>query len=111
MQLGTFLISTLAACVVAAPAPAPPSNHVLHEKREFTPRAWEKRDRVDPSQLLPVRIGLTQSNLDQGPGLLDEVYGHSLFYIASATIFQASSIHSKLHFKFQGALLKIYISC
>ena len=71
MQLRSFLIGTFAACVVTAPAPA--SNHVLHEKRGFTPRAWEKRDRVDPSQMLPVRIGLTQSDLDKGPGLLDEV--------------------------------------
>ena len=75
MQLRSLLVGAFAACVIGAPAPAPASNHVLHERRAFPPRAWEKRDRVDPSQLLPVRIGLTQSNLDKGPGLLDEVYG------------------------------------
>ena len=65
-----FLIGTYATFAAAAPTT---SRHVLHEKRDAAPRAWTKRDRVDPSQLLPVRIGLMQSNLEHGPGLLDEV--------------------------------------
>lgn len=73
MRLVSLLIGTFAACTVTAPVSAPAFSHVIHEKRAFAPRRWEKRDRVDPSQLLPVRIGLTQSNLDKGPGLLDEV--------------------------------------
>ncbi|KAL6720032.1 Tripeptidyl-peptidase sed1 [Lecanora helva] len=73
MQLTSVLVSTFAVCALAAPAPSPAFNHVLHEKRAFAPHAWEKRERVDPEQLLPVRIGLTQSNLDKGPGLLDEI--------------------------------------
>ena len=73
MHFEALLIGTLASSVLAAPAPAPASNHVLHEKRDFPSRAWEKRDRVDPSQMLPVRIGLAQSNLDNGPNMLDEV--------------------------------------
>ncbi|KAL8832256.1 MAG: hypothetical protein Q9191_000388 [Dirinaria sp. TL-2023a] len=63
-------IGALVTYSVAAPAPAP---HVLHEKRDRPLRMWAKRDRVDPSIELPVRIGLTQGNLDKGPSLLDEV--------------------------------------
>ena len=73
----SLLLTSLAfiTCTVAAPAPS--SNHVVHEKRQAKPIFWEKGDRVDPSIILPVRIGMTQSNLDLGPGMLDEVYvGH-----------------------------------
>ena len=71
MLLKALLVATFAAFAIAAPARA--IKYVSHERREFTPRAWQKRDRVDRAQILPVRIGLTQSNLDKGPGLLDEV--------------------------------------
>ena len=70
MQLWVVLLFLAAALRAAA---APTSSHVLHEKRSFAPLHWEKRDRVDPSVVLPVRIGLTQTNLDLGPGLLNEV--------------------------------------
>ena len=63
----------LGTCVALAATAPTTSRHVLHEKRDATPRAWTKRDRVDPEQLLPVRIGLIQSNLEHGPGMLDEV--------------------------------------
>ncbi len=71
MQFKSLLLGTFVICATAAPAPT--TKHVLHEKRKSAPRAWERRDRIDPLQMLPVRIGLTQSNLDKGPGLLDEV--------------------------------------
>lgn len=72
MHLTSFLlISVLATASVSAPATS--SRHVLHEKRTLPLRAWEKRGRVKPSQILPVRIGLTQRNLELGPGLLDDV--------------------------------------
>ena len=70
MQLRAVLLFLAAALRVAA---APTSSHVLHEKRQIAPLHWEKRGRVDPSIVLPVRIGLTQSNLDLGPDLLNEV--------------------------------------
>ena len=63
--------ATLAVSVVAVPTPTTQYN--VHEKRERKPLMWEKVGRVDPDVVLPVRIGLTQSNLDVGPGLLDEV--------------------------------------
>jgi len=71
MHFPTVLgLCALAYSVNAAPAP---TTHSLHEKRASAPLIWEKRSRVDPSIVLPVRIGLTQSNLDNGPDMLDEV--------------------------------------
>ena len=71
MHLQT-LISFGAIALTATAAPTPTS-HVVHEKRESAPLNWQKYSRVDPSIVLPVRIGLTQSNLEKGPALLDEV--------------------------------------
>ena len=45
---------------------APTSNHgpfELHEKRDGAPHQWTKRLRALPDDILPVRIGLTESNL------------------------------------------------
>lgn len=60
---------------IALTATAAPTftSHVVHEKRRLEPLNWAKYSRVDPSTVLPIRIGLTQSNLDNGPVLLDEV--------------------------------------
>ena len=74
--LSSLILGAVASLAVAAPAPVP---HVLHEKRERAPRAWAKRGKVDPTVVLPVRIGLTQRNLDKGAFLLDEVYVISFF--------------------------------
>ncbi len=71
MQLTQILpVCLLALGCTAAPTPA---NHVLHEKREAAPRHWVKRSKVDQHASLPVRIGLTQSSLDHGAALLNEV--------------------------------------
>ncbi|PQE05979.1 protease S8 tripeptidyl peptidase I protein [Rutstroemia sp. NJR-2017a BBW] len=43
-----------------------PRHHEVHEKRETLHPRWTKRDRVESHKLLPMRIGLTQSNLDDG---------------------------------------------
>jgi tripeptidyl-peptidase-1 len=59
----SLLFVTLAAVVAAIPASF--SHHALHEKRTVSSR-WEKRDRVHGEVKLPMRIGLTQSNLDKG---------------------------------------------
>lgn len=42
----------------------------LHEKRERMPREWIKTSPVHKDMTLPMRIGLTQSNLDQGHDML-----------------------------------------
>ncbi|OTA67118.1 hypothetical protein K449DRAFT_455218 [Hypoxylon sp. EC38] len=61
----------VAALTIATPAPR--SDHVLHEKRETTSKVWIKRDAVSPKMSLPMRIGLKQSNLDNGHNLLMDV--------------------------------------
>ena len=68
--LSLILVGAIALGASAAPTS---SSHVVHEKRDAAPLTWEKRDRLDPGVLLPVRIGLTQSNLEHGPSLLDAV--------------------------------------
>lgn len=73
--LQSVLFGVLAVEVAAVPFP---SSHVLHERRIDTSKAWIRRDRVAHSALLPVRIGMTQSNLDKGHELLMDVYALEL---------------------------------
>lgn len=51
--------------------------HVLHEKREYDPGSWLYQGQVPRGTRLPVRIGMTQSNLDQGHNLLMELSHHA----------------------------------
>jgi len=67
--LNLAVLGALAAEVAAIPFPA---NHVVHERRDYVPKAWIKRERL-ASEILPVRIGMTQRNLDKGYDLLMEV--------------------------------------
>lgn len=61
-------VSVLAALSVAA---APSSaRHVLHEKRHRSSVDWVKGTRIESSAVLPVRIGLTQTDLHKGPDYL-----------------------------------------
>lgn len=62
MRASSFIAVALAA--VAAASPVSSSKHAVHERRETTSTRWVKRDRIEPASLLPLRIGLTQSNLD-----------------------------------------------
>lgn len=64
------VVGTLAVSVIAAPAP---SSHVVHERRDHVPYDWVKWEKLNGRVKLPVRIGLTQSNLDRGHDLLMEV--------------------------------------
>ncbi|KAJ5253111.1 hypothetical protein N7489_003521 [Penicillium chrysogenum] len=59
-------------CVLAASAMAVPTAHdyQLHERRDFIPESWVEGKKLDGNVSLPVRIGLTQSNLDYGHELL-----------------------------------------
>ena len=56
-------LATLCLCALAVALPGPAS-HVLHEERDAAPARWMKRNRVPPRAILPVRIGLVQSNID-----------------------------------------------
>ncbi|KAI1269170.1 peptidase S8/S53 domain-containing protein [Xylariaceae sp. FL1019] len=50
----------------AAAAALVPRSHVVHEKREINEPRWVKKGRAVDSHIVPVRIGLAQSNLDRG---------------------------------------------
>jgi tripeptidyl-peptidase I len=73
-------VSVLAAIVAfshaapaPAPAPAPAVRHVLHEERQTWSSDWVKGARIEADAVLPLRIGLTQTNLDKGQDFLMEV--------------------------------------
>lgn len=66
-----LLLLGAAAAVIALPAP---HEYVVHERRDYIPNSWIQSKKLDGSTTLPVRIGLTQSNLDRGHDLLMEMY-------------------------------------
>jgi tripeptidyl-peptidase-1 len=68
MHFTKALIIASLACLAGA---IPSSRHVLHERRQIAPRHWEKTSRLNPNAVLPMRIGLTQSNLDKGDLLME----------------------------------------
>ena len=70
-----FIIATFAYPVLCAILP---NTHVLHEKRDHLASAWIKRDRVQRNAILPIRIGLSQSNLHKGDDLLMQVFVFSI---------------------------------
>ena len=67
-----FSIFALGAFIVGAVA-APSSNHVVHEKRNGIPQGWWKHAKLPGNERLPMRIALTQSNLDKAHEYLAEV--------------------------------------
>ncbi len=51
-----------------------PRSHVLHERQpEHWAEHWERRDKVPGNAMLPMRIGLKQSNLEEGHDRLMEM--------------------------------------
>lgn len=71
MKSSLLLLGALATRVLAAPAT--PHDYIVHERRDALPTSWSEERRLDRSATLPMRIGLTQSNLDRGHDLLMEV--------------------------------------
>lgn len=67
------LLAVASLSLLSDAAPTENARHVLHEKRNTTPRRWERGVRVHPDAILPLKIGLTQSNLDDGYDLLMQV--------------------------------------
>ncbi|KAJ6030884.1 hypothetical protein N7460_011150 [Penicillium canescens] len=61
LLMGLAAVSSLA---------APTQHYELHERRDFIPNTWMEGKKLDGKVSLPVRIGLTQSNLDYGHELL-----------------------------------------
>lgn len=54
-------------------APAPQKRHVVHERREQTPRNWRREDPLHPDSSLPMRFALTQNNLHNAEAYLMDV--------------------------------------
>ena len=72
LALQVTLLAAIAALANAAPAPAQ-VRHVLHEERKTTSSDWVKGARIEADAVLPMRIGLTQTNLDRGEDFLREM--------------------------------------
>lgn len=68
IAVGSLLLSVHSIAV-----PNPGSNLIVHEKRHVPPTRWVKRDRIPKNAILPVRIGLTQNNLEKGHDFLMDV--------------------------------------
>ncbi|KAL6230017.1 hypothetical protein BDW75DRAFT_245227 [Aspergillus navahoensis] len=70
MQLSLlYLVSSITA-VLGLPAT---DIHLLHERRDALPEYWTEDAHLAGQEILPVRIGLTQSNLDHGHDLLMQI--------------------------------------
>ncbi|KAF8849785.1 subtilisin-like protein [Acephala macrosclerotiorum] len=67
----TLAVLGLAVCSLTAPAPP---THVVHEKREHQLEKWSRRSvKLNRDALIPMSVGLTQRNLDQGYEFLMDV--------------------------------------
>lgn len=66
------IAALLALATVSATLPSP-HGHILHEKRDYTPSKWIKRNRIPSDAVLSMRVGLTQRNLDLGEEFLMDV--------------------------------------
>lgn len=67
-----FALYLVGLCALGAQLSAAKS--VLHAKRDVPLQSWAERDRLHPEIILPVRIGLTQQNLDVGADLLAQMW-------------------------------------
>ena len=68
--LSLFSTAALAASAFASPLNA---IHSVHERRDGLPHGWTKRSELDRRAVLPMKIALSQSNLDKGSKWLREV--------------------------------------
>lgn len=67
--LFTAALVALIGNVGASPTP----KYAVHEKRASSSRTWIRGERVERDAVLPIRIGLTQNNLDDGERFLMDV--------------------------------------
>ena len=72
MWKAILCVLALAGCSVAVPT-GDNDVHVLHEKRDGEPLAWSKHARAVRHQILPVRIGLKQRNLEHADRFISEI--------------------------------------
>ncbi|KDQ54115.1 hypothetical protein JAAARDRAFT_136070 [Jaapia argillacea MUCL 33604] len=67
----SFVLALLCASGLASSPVLSP--YTLHEKRSHVPAGWNRARKHDSGAVLPLRIGLTQSNMDKLEELLMEV--------------------------------------
>ncbi|KAL9100149.1 MAG: hypothetical protein Q9163_004450 [Psora crenata] len=70
MLLSLFTLAALATTSVWS---LPSSRYVQHEKRHVLPQGWRRTHRMPPYEVLPIRIALTQGNLEKGYDYLMDV--------------------------------------
>lgn len=68
-----FFLSLLVLGLSGLSVCSPLGLHAVHEKRHVAPVAWSKQARAPRDTVLPVRIGLTQRNLEHADRFLDDV--------------------------------------
>lgn len=73
MLLSSSVLCLLVYLSCAFALPKTTSSFVLHEKRESFSQTWTKVSRAHPSELLELKIGLTQSNHDRAEEYLLDV--------------------------------------
>jgi tripeptidyl-peptidase-1 len=72
--MGLWKLALLNVLSATAALASQVADHVLHEKRDASSdHHWVKRDRLSPTDPLPMRIGLAQRNLHLGHDLLMDV--------------------------------------
>lgn len=69
MHFLTIFTAGLAGLAAAAPS----DSHLLHEKRHDAPIAWKRHSRPLKEQVLPLRIGLKQRNLQHADRFIQDV--------------------------------------
>lgn len=72
MHFSFIAISALFAGAIAAPA-VNSKRHVIHERRERVPTGWKKEAKFPSHATLPMRFGLSQSNLHRADEYLMDV--------------------------------------
>jgi tripeptidyl-peptidase I len=72
---GSIHLVVILLCALTSFAASVPYGHVMHEKRAYyhEEAGWVKRSRVPAHMRMPVRIGLTQRNLEQGDKFLMDI--------------------------------------
>jgi tripeptidyl-peptidase-1 len=75
MRFSSLVVSALLAGVFAAPTTnsASDKRYVVHEKRDKLPLHWNRSAKLHPASTIPIRIALTQSNLDKAEEYLLDV--------------------------------------
>ena len=73
MRFSSLLAAAAAAATCVSGSPVGPS-HAVHEKRDIIPHGWQKHDEaLRKDFVMPMKIGLSQSNLDKAYDYLMDV--------------------------------------